>query len=250
MKQLAKGLYQLDLGKSNVFVLEGKDGLVLVDTAVVGVKDKLADLLEKTGFVLGDIKHILITHAHVDHVGGLREIQAVTGAEVWAHPLDAPFIVSGEHPPYPNKAQLSLFARAAGALIQRSVGTAQPSAPVHHEVSEGDVLSTVYEGLGVVHLPGHSPGQIGFWLPEGRILLGGDVMMHVMPWLHLPLGAYTPDMAEAKRSVIKAAALKPQTLGVGHGAPLVGNALSPMDKLASQCMKSLAKEQYQPVHRP
>ena len=57
-------------------------------------------------------------------------------------------------------------------------------------------------------------------------------MMHVMPWLHLPLGAYTLDMAEAKRSIIKAAALKPQTLGVGHGAPLVGNALAPIDKLA------------------
>ena len=224
MKRLARGVHQLDLGKANVFLLEGKDGLTLVDTEVVGAKERLEVALRDKGFALGDIEHILVTHAHVDHVGGLREIQAATGTEVWAHRLDAPFIKSGEHPPYPNRSQLGLFDKLMGTLIERSVGTAQPSAPVHHEVEEGDVLSEVREGLVVVHLPGHSPGQIGFWLSDERVLLGGDVMMHVTPWLQRPLAWYTPDMAEAKRSIQKVAMLKPQTLGVGHGAPLIGDA--------------------------
>ena len=224
MKRLARGVYQLDLGKANVFLLEAKDGLALVDTEVVGAKERLELALQKSGFALHDIHHILVTHAHVDHVGGLREIQAATGAQVWAHRLDAPFIESGEHPPYPDGSQLGAFDRGVGWLIASFVGDEQPAAPVHHEVEEGDVLSGIRDDLRVVHLPGHSPGQVGFWLSDERVLLGGDVAMHLTPWLHLPLGAYTPDMDEAKRSVQKVAMLKPHALGVGHGAPLIGNA--------------------------
>ena len=234
MKALARGVYQLDLGKANVFVLEAKDGLALVDTEVVGAKERLETALQKNGFALKDINHILITHAHVDHVGGLRELQEVTSAEVWAHAVDAPFIIKGEHPPYPNTSKLGLFDRGMGWLISSFVGAEQPSAPVHHEVEEGEVLSAVREDLTVIHLPGHSPGQVGFWLPKERVLLGGDVAMHLLPWLHLPLGAYTPDMAEAKRSILKVAKLKPHTLGVGHGAPLIGDAEAKVAQFAAK----------------
>ncbi len=239
MKALAKGIYQLNLGKANVFVLEGKDGLALVDTAVVGVKEKLEKALHQNGFALKDIKHILVTHAHVDHVGGLKEIQTATSASVWVHRLDAPFVRRGEPTPYPDTSELELFDRGMGRLIASFVGDEQPAAPVHHEVEEGDVLNEIREGLRVVHLPGHSPGQVGFWLPEERILLGGDVMMHLLPWLHLPLGAYTPDMAEAKRSIVKAAALKPRSVGVGHGAPLIGNAEAKLAQFAAKLQKTL-----------
>ena len=232
MKTLIKGVYQLDLGKANVFLLEAKESLALVDTEVVGAKARLETALQKNGLALRDIRHILVTHAHVDHVGGLREVQEATGAEVWAHRLDAPFVVKGEHPPYPERSQLSLFDRIIGAMIQSFVGDEQPPAPVHHEVEEGDVLSEIREGLRVIHLPGHSPGQVGFWLEPERVLIGGDVAMHLLPWLHLPLGAYTPDMEEAKRSIRKVATLKPHTLGVGHGAPLVGNAEAKVARLA------------------
>ena len=224
MKTLAKGVYQIDTGKANVFLLEGKDGLALVDAAVYGVKDKLKKTLQKNGFALSDIKHILVTHAHVDHVGGLKELQIATGAEVWAHRLETPFILRGEHTPYPDGSQLGLLDRAVGGLIGAFVGSRQPPAPIHNELEEGDILSAVRKNLLAIHLPGHSPGQVGYWLPEERVLLGGDVAMHLLPWLHLPLGAYTPDMDEAKRSVQKVAMLKPQTLGLGHGAPLIGNA--------------------------
>ena len=234
MKKLAKGIHQLDLGKANVYLIEGKNGLALVDTEVVGAKERLDKALQKGSFALSDIKHILVTHAHVDHVGGLHEIQAATGAQVWAHRLDAPFIVSGEHPPYPDTSQLSLFDRGMGGLIASFVGDAQPAAPVHHEVEEGDVLSEIRDGLSVVHLPGHSPGHIGFWLEPERVLIGGDVAMHLMPWLHLPLGAYTPDMNKAKRSIHKVATLKPHTLGVGHGAPLIGNAEAQVKRFAAK----------------
>ena len=240
MKTLAKGIYQIDTGKANVFLLEGKEGLALVDAGVYGVKDKLKKVLLKSGFALKDIKHILVTHAHVDHVGGLKELQIATRAQVWAHSLDTPFILRGEHPPYPDRSQLGLFDKAMGGFIGAFVGSRQPPAPVHNELEEGDILSAVRKNLLAVHLPGHSPGQIGFWLPEERVLLGGDVMMHLLPWLHLPLGAYTPDMDQAKRSVQKVAMLKPQTLGLGHGAPLVGDAEEKVAEFAGRLEKSLA----------
>ncbi len=86
-------------------------------------------------------------------------------------------------------------------------------------------MPALYAGLEVVHLPGHSPGQIGLWFPGERLLLGGDVVTHFVPWrLTLPLAAYTPDIDEAKRSILKIAGMGVRSLGAGHGSPLLGDA--------------------------
>lgn len=234
MKQLGTNIYQLDLLQANVFLIKGEDGLTLIDAAVVGVRDRLEKALAKQGFRLNDIKRILITHAHVDHVGGLREIQEATDAEVWAHRLEVP-VVRGEVPvALPDPAQVGTVDRLFGQLISSFVGAEQPATPVHRELKDGEGLDEVLPGLSVVHLPGHSPGQIGFWLEPERLLIGGDVMMHLTPWLTRPLGAYTPDMREAERSILKVAKLDVRTLGVGHGPAFVGNAAAAVRRLAEK----------------
>ena len=237
MKRLIEGVYQLDLGKANVFLIKTQDGLTLIDTAVVGVRQKLESQLAKNGFRLEDINRILITHAHVDHVGGLKEIQAATDAEVWAHELDAPIVRGESEVPLPDPKALSLQDRLIGTLIETFVGEKQPPAWVHRELSDGEALDEVLPGLRVVHLPGHSPGQIGFWLEPEQLLIGGDVMMHLTPWLTRPIAAYTPDMREADRSIVKVADLNVRTLGLGHGSALVGNAAAAVDRLAQKIQR-------------
>ena len=238
MKKIGVGIYYLNLGLANVYLLEGQGGLALIDAGGQGTLRIVQQQLRGTRFHLSDISHILVTHGHFDHVGGLAEIQAETGATVWAHHLDAP-IIRGDAPVVrPEPRSLGHFDRWVGRIIQGP----QPPAPVHRELGSEN-LSELRAGLEVVQLPGHSAGQVGFWLPEERLLLGGDVLTHFAPWkLTLPLAAYTADMTEAKRSVLKVAQLQVDTLALGHGAPLVGNAQRQVEAIVRRLAPSVAAQ--------
>ena len=239
MKEIGAGVYQLNLGLANVYLLEGRGGLALVDAGGQGAFRKLQQQLRSTRFRSLDISHILVTHGHFDHVGGLAEIQTETGATVWAHHLDAP-VIRGDAPVIrPEPRSLGHFDRWVGRIIQGP----QPPAPVHRELGSSEDLGELRAGLEVVQLPGHSAGQVGFWLPEARLLLGGDVLTHFVPWqLTLPLAAYTADMAEAKRSVLEVAKLQVDTLALGHGAPLVGNAQRQVEATVRRLASNVAAQ--------
>lgn len=234
MRALTQHVFQLDLLHANAYLIRSPDGLTLVDTAVKGVRPRLERQLSRAGYQLTDIRRILITHAHVDHVGGLAELVQATNAKVWAHRLAAP-IIRGDMPaPRPAPDDVSTQDKLIGRLISSFVGGEQPPAPVDRELEDGDILDEVLPGLAVIHLPGHAPGQAGFWLPQNKLLIGGDVMMHLTPRLTRPLGAYTPDMAGADQSILKVASLGVSTLGLGHGAPHIGNAGPAIDRLAAK----------------
>jgi len=84
------------------------------------------------------VKKILLTHAHVDHVGALEEVKAATGAPVYLHPADAEaFSVSYDIP-----------------------------------LADGDVISVGKLRLKAIHTPGHTPGATCFDLGDGRVLVG------------------------------------------------------------------------------
>lgn len=231
MPKLANGIVQLNLGKANSYLIAGPDGFTLVDAVTQGSLPALERAAQRAGHRLRDIKRIIATHAHVDHVGGLAEVKAFTGAEVWAHRLDAPFIRRGDHPPYPAATQLRSMDRLLGTLVDWGIGRAQPPATVERELEDGEPLGAALPGWEVIHLPGHTPGHIGLWWSQHGVLLGGDVVMHLTPWLTAPLAAYTTDAASARVSIGRAAALKPQILAVGHGTALAGHAATALRRL-------------------
>lgn len=234
MKQLTDSVWQIDLGNANVYLLKGKQGLVLIDAATHGSLRKLERKLNQQGMVLQDIRHILITHAHVDHVGGLKEIQAATQAEVWVHRLEAA-IIRGEAPvELPRADYLSQQDRLIGKMIGLMVGNRQDGATVHRELDSGQSLAELIDGLELLHLPGHSRGHSGFYLSKQKFLIGGDVMMHLMPWLTRPLAAYTADMAQADQSIRLVNSLGLEALAVGHGAAIMKNTATAIARLSQK----------------
>jgi glyoxylase-like metal-dependent hydrolase (beta-lactamase superfamily II) len=218
-------------GVANVFVVPGADGLTLVDTGAPGSLPRLRTALRRHGFALADVRRVLVTHAHVDHVGSLAALLESCDASVLAHTLDAPFVRSGSNPPFADAASLRWLDR----LIGRLGGGAAAAARVDREIAHDEPLDDVAPGARAVHLGGHTPGQTGVWLPDRRFLIGGDVALHIVPGrLSLPFAAFTSDMGQAVASVRRAADLEPVGLGIGHGPPLRSGAAARLRRLAER----------------
>lgn len=222
MQTLVDGqVYALRRGFFNMYVLVNGDSITLVDTLTSAqTVDSVRQELAQHGLDFARVRQVFITHAHYDHVGGLTALQAALNVRTIAHRREAP-IVRGEQPvARPRPQDVDFLSR----LILASVNFTITPARVDTEVQEGAKLDEVLPGIEVIELPGHTYGQIGLWWPEKRLLLGGDVMMH-LPWgLTMPFRLASPDWAAAKDSVRKVAALDVEVLGLGHGPAIMGGA--------------------------
>jgi glyoxylase-like metal-dependent hydrolase (beta-lactamase superfamily II) len=110
----------------------------------------------------------------------------------------------------------------------------QPKMPVSRVDVELDDGQEVLSGWRVVHLPGHSDGQVGYWVEADRILLAGDVAMRMTGTMTRPFRMVSPDWNAVGQSIRKAADLNPDVLGMGHGQPVVGDAAAKLRELADR----------------
>jgi glyoxylase-like metal-dependent hydrolase (beta-lactamase superfamily II) len=203
-----------------VYALQDADGLTIVDTSINNAADKILAQLQQAGHAATDVKRILITHAHPDHIGGLPKVQQATGAEVWCHALEKP-VIEGKQP-----------------IPRRPTGIRPPDmkitpTPVSRTLNENEMLP-ILGGLQVIFTPGHAPGHISFWQPERRMLITGDVIFYMLNRMTQPFAPLTVDAEENKRSIKKLVALKPESLLFGHGNPIVGGASVQLEAFAQR----------------
>jgi hydroxyacylglutathione hydrolase len=129
-------------------------------TAVIDPSDQgraLAATLEEEGL---ELTHILLTHAHFDHVGGLAQLkEAYTAVPIYIHPEAVPML--GAAP-----MQAAMF----GLKIPNDMP--QPDEPL----AEGDIIAVGNLRLHVLYTPGHAPGHVSFYEPTYKILFSGDAL--------------------------------------------------------------------------
>jgi glyoxylase-like metal-dependent hydrolase (beta-lactamase superfamily II) len=215
MLLVAPNLYRLTgLLAGNVYLTIDSDGMTLIDTSIARSGPKILQQIAALGRPLSDLKRILITHAHPDHIGGLPAVQRATGAQVLASAIERP-VVEGRKPiprvPPENRTGLGRFISMPEVTM--------PGTPVDRELSDGEVLPEVLGGMQVVSTPGHAPGHLAFWHPALRIVFCGDVIFR-LPNLGLPFSIVTYDMQENKRSIRRIVQLEPSIVCFGHGKPL------------------------------
>ncbi len=93
--QIIGNIYYVGTSQLACFVIKTNAGLILLDTALEQSAPQVRANIEALGFKLKDIKIILSSHAHFDHVAGHAAMQAATGARVYATKADAEILESG-----------------------------------------------------------------------------------------------------------------------------------------------------------
>ena len=172
------------------------DEPVLIDT---GAGDSITEIIENIRAVGVDpqaIKKVVLTHNHIDHIGGAPYLKQMYGVTLIMHELDAPAVRGGDDT----------------ATAAKMYGVKFPPTPVDVTFAEHEHrLAVGGDVLVLLHTPGHTPGSISPYidLDKKRILFGQDV--------HGPfVEAFGSDIGRWRESMEELIALKPDMLCEGH----------------------------------
>ncbi len=222
-EQIVPGLYQIPLGVVNAFYIDEPDGGVLIDTGFAGNAEKILGALRELGRQPSDVKHLLLTHTHADHIGNAAALRKATGAQTYMHPLDAPITEAGRGF-RPMKAAPGLLNHVFAGLVHFRIVTLKmhvEPCPVDRRIGDGEMLPFA-GGITALHAPGHCAGQLCFlWQRHGGVLLAADSCGHEK---ELAYSIAYEDIEQGRRTLRKLAGLDFETAVFGHGKPIRTNA--------------------------
>lgn len=147
---------------ATAFVIEFADQLVMIDSGLGRSVSVILDNIRSAGLDPGRIKTLILTHCHIDHIGGAGAIREQTGCRIAVHELDAVAVETGDQ-----------SKTAAGWY-----GINLSPIPVDQRLTgPRETLNFGKETLHCVHTPGHTPGSISVYLDrdDRRILFGQDI---------------------------------------------------------------------------
>ncbi len=197
------------LGFSNCYLVREQDGFTLIDTSTSGNAKQILQAAKDCG---GEIKRILLTHAHSDHMGSLDALHDLLGrVDVAISEREAPllhkdFSLRSDEPQTPLKGFLFPGAKT------------RPT----HTLTEGELFGS----LRCIYTPGHTPGQMSFLDERDSTLFSGDALVSlggtlqvctVTPWWFPLPKLFTWNKLLANASARKLITASPRLILNGHG---------------------------------
>jgi glyoxylase-like metal-dependent hydrolase (beta-lactamase superfamily II) len=218
MKRVIKGVHVIPMGMANAFLIDGDDGLTLIDAGYPDREAAVFAAIRRIGRSADQLKHLIFTHGHPDHIGSAAAIVRATDARTYMHPLDIPMAESGG-PFRPMSAAPGLLRWVLCNLLYHPDERLEPVS-IDQPLTAGAILP-IAGGIEVIHTPGHCAGHVALLWRPGRMLFAGDVFMNLMG-LGDPVGFES--LKEGRASQRKLASLSFDAAGFGHGRPIARNA--------------------------
>lgn len=221
---LSDGLGLIDLkfrGKDNLiaaYLLDTPDGLLVIETGPANAADRLLEGIRELGRDPGDIRHVAVTHIHLDHAGAAGALlRCIPDATFYVHSIGARHMID------PSRL-LDSAGRVYGAQMETLWGVMEP---VPEErlvtVEDGDTLRFGGLEIDVLYTPGHASHHVSYAVPQHEVVVAGDVAgVRVPPsglvWPPTP----PPDIdAEAwHASISRLRDLNPRRLLLTHFGPV------------------------------
>ena len=188
--------------------------LSLVDAGLMGKGKYKMSALTEAGIQPADIKRVIMTHTHLDHIGCLREIfEAVPSAELWVHALEAEPLERGDESTVYG---MEMFKQMCQTQYHLKNGAF--TFKVNRWLEDAEELQIGGEVWTVLHIPGHSAGGIALYDATRGILIPGDVIYADYSIGRFDLhGASGPSLNE---SLVRLSGLDVKMLLPGHNRVL------------------------------
>jgi glyoxylase-like metal-dependent hydrolase (beta-lactamase superfamily II) len=210
------------------YLVSGRGGPALIDTGWPTDHgwDALAERVAQTGHDVTELRYVLVTHAHADHLGLAGRVREASGALVGMHPAETNVLLHrvGRQE---WRGRLSAWLGARGApddqrneiadLMSGAVAFHARLARADFDIEDGGLPLGAGTGLRAVHTPGHTPGHLCFYDERSDVLLTGDhVLPRITPHIGLPPGAEGDPLGDYEASLRALARYNPAEVLPAH----------------------------------
>lgn len=219
--EITSGIRRLGPGYVNAYLLAERDAVTIVDTGAQGYWRALPSELAAMGRSLEDVRAVVLTHAHSDHIGFAERIRRERGVPIRVHTDDVPLTKRPQTPKFQGTVNVGSVLRFS--LFALTHGMLRKPPPILSVGAFGDGETLDVPGRPrVIHVPGHSPGSAALHVPSFDAIFVGDsfVTLDVLGGTTGPrLSPFNGDRARAFESLARLDGVDARLVLPGHGAP-------------------------------
>jgi glyoxylase-like metal-dependent hydrolase (beta-lactamase superfamily II) len=223
--KIADGLHRIGNGMINSYLLEEGSEVTIIDAGLPGYWSDLPRELAAMGRALDDVKAVVLTHGHSDHIGFAGQARRERGVPVSVHELDAALARGEVENPSPGLGPVRPLPLLRFLWLTLRKG-AMRTTPLGQVATFGDGATLEVPGAPrVILLPGHTPGSAALHVADRGFLFVGDAIatLAVTNGAIGPMVApFTADPVQAVASLARLDGIEAGWVLPGHGQPWTG----------------------------